>query len=156
MPLALAYSLATSVFPAQLLAFIVNFARLHVISYPFHDNHHWLGSFSHVTSLKKLPHLSGRQWSMLLQWLPVVLQSGYRIMTRKHTKVSLIVVIQHHWSQMGLVLPRLPLYYLDCVRLLESIVVLGRCVDHHSYFSTVLATCCLFLVCGTMETPPRL
>lgn len=57
----------------------------------FKDGQRFLRPFSaaDLTSLDKLPHLTGDQWLMLAQWIPLALQDGEGILSPDKNLVRL-------------------------------------------------------------------
>lgn len=61
--------------------------RLKVLTSPLTDGQRSLKAFNNIKTFKKLPHFTGKQWLMLLQWMPAAIQNGDGVLSEKHTLV---------------------------------------------------------------------
>ena len=73
-----------------LSCFILHHCRLAEVSCLFNEGSRFLRGFNNIKSLDKLPTMTGDEREMLMQWLPVALQSGDGILSEDNTRVSCI------------------------------------------------------------------
>jgi hypothetical protein len=58
-----------------------------LLSSPWTDGYRTMPSLPIITSFKKLPHMTGKQYLALLQLVSLALQNGEDILSKRHTQV---------------------------------------------------------------------